>query len=96
MIKIVAKGVVKDGCADQLIEAAKEMILKSREEEGNISYTLNQSTEDPNVLTFIECWKDQEAIKKHEASPHFTSSISKVVELCEVPMTAEFYTEIEY
>jgi quinol monooxygenase YgiN len=94
MIKIVAKVVVKEECIEAFHEAARELIEKSRQEEGNISYTLNQSIQDPKVHSFMEVWKDIEAIKAHNASEHFTSAMPKLGALAEGPMAADLYKEI--
>lgn len=95
MIKIVARMKVKEGCVDQFKEMAKELIAKSREEEGNIFYTLNESIQTPNMLTFIECWKDQDAVKIHSTSEHFTGYLPKLGQLCEESLPIELYNEVE-
>ena len=95
MIKIVARMKVKGGCVDQFKEIAKDLIAKSRAEEGNVFYTLNESIQTPNMLTFIECWKDQDAVKSHSASEHFTGSLPRLGELCEESLPIELYNELE-
>lgn len=81
MIKIVAKNTLKEGQKENFIKTAKELIEKSRAEEGNISYTLCEDIKNPDILTFIEEWKDMEAIAVHNDTEHF----KKIV-----PMLAEF------
>lgn len=44
---------------------------KSRAEAGNISYHLYEDMDDPDILTFIEEWKDQAAVDVHADSEHF-------------------------
>ena len=96
MLKIVAKMQVKEGCAEKFKETARELVAKSQAEEGNIYYTLNVSNEDPNVLAFLECWKDKAALDIHEKTEHFTSILPKLGELCEKNFPVEFFTEVEY
>lgn len=62
MIKITAKSIVKAGAREPFIAAARELVEKSRAEAGNISYHLYEDMDDPNILTFIEEWKDQAAV----------------------------------
>lgn len=81
MIKIVAKNIIKDGQKDKFIELTKELIEKSRQEDGCISYNLCQDINNPSILTFIEEWKDKEAIKVHNNTEHFTRI---------VPLLADF------
>ena len=65
MIKIVAKNTVKKENKADFINTAKELIEKSRAEEGCISYTLNESL-DGKYLTFIEEWKDEKSIESNK------------------------------
>ena len=94
MIKIVAKNYVKPECLQAFKDTAKELIDKSRAEEGNIFYTLNVSKNDPNTLVFIENWKDQEAINFHNKTDHFTSIVPKLHEMCNSEGSVELFDEI--
>ena len=97
MIKIVAAMKVKAGCVDTFKTAAKKLIEKSRAEEGNVFYTLNEMTGAENTLAFIECWKDQAAIDIHGKTEHFTGIFPKLAALCEEGGTsAQVFTEVEY
>lgn len=71
MIKIVSKNFINKSEKENFIKTAEELIKKSREEEGNISYCLCEDIENPDILTFIEEWKDMEAIKFHNNTEHF-------------------------
>jgi quinol monooxygenase YgiN len=83
MITIVSKNIVKEGKAEEFKNLAKELIEESRKEAGCISYNLNQDINNSNILTFIEEWKDKEAIEQHNKSTHFTSIVPKLGELRE-------------
>lgn len=78
MIIIVAKTKFKEDALDTLLPLLEELIAKSRAEEGCITYDLYQDIDTPTVLTFIEEWKDQEAIDLHNSSEHFTRIIPKL------------------
>lgn len=94
MIKIVAKIIVKEEKIKEFQEMARELVEKSQAEEGNVSYTLNQSTQDKCQHAFIEIWKDDEAIEKHNASEHFTTILPKLGEMASEPLTVDIYTEV--
>ena len=94
MIKIVAKNYVKPECVQAFKDTAKELIEKSRAEEGNIFYTLNVSVNDPNTLVFIENWKDQAAIESHNKSEHFTGIVPKLGQFCTREGEVELFVEI--
>jgi quinol monooxygenase YgiN len=81
MIKIVARNTVQEGKKEEFLSLVKELIEKSRAEDGNISYDLCEDIKDPNVLTFIEEWKDQAAIRIHNACEHFTRIVPQIGKL---------------
>ena len=93
MIKIIAKNTVKKENKAEFINTAKELIEKSREEEGCISYTLNESL-DGKYLTFIEEWKDEKSIEIHNNSEHFKSIVQKLSKFKEGYMDVVLYKEI--
>ncbi len=96
MIKIVAKMPVKANEVETFKATAKELVEKSAAEEGNISYSLNVSTEDPCLFAMIECWKDQAAIDFHNNTEHFTGILPKLAALCEGDISAELFNEIAF
>ena len=96
MIKIVACMKVKAECLDTFKTLAKELVEKSRAEEGNVSYSLNELIGDPATLAFIEIWKDQAAIDTHNATEHFTSILPKLAALCESAQPANLFTEVGF
>ena len=94
MIKIVAKMPVKQGELENFKALTTDLIAKSRAEEGNVFYSLNQSLDDPQVLAFIECWKDQAAIEIHNATEHFTGTFPKLLELCDGEPAVMLFEEL--
>lgn len=94
MIKIVAKIVVQEDKIEEFQKMAAELVEKSQAEEGNVSYSLNQSTQDKCQHAFIEIWKDNDAIEKHNASEHFTTILPKLGEMASEPLTVDLYTEV--
>jgi quinol monooxygenase YgiN len=81
LITIVAKTVVIESEVDKFMNLAKQLIIESKKESGCIEYNLYQDINNKNVLTFIERWKDEEAIKLHNESAHFTSIVPKLGEM---------------
>ena len=84
MIKIVAKNYVKPECVQAFKDTAKELIEKSRAEEGNVFYTLNVSLTDPNTL----------AIEFHNKTEHFTTIVPKLGEFCARKGDVELFAEV--
>ena len=83
MIHILASFKVKNDKLSDFIKLCNELIEESRKEEGCVSYHLQQNTERENYLVFVEEWKSNEAIEKHNSSEHFTRIVSLLVEMCE-------------
>lgn len=95
MIKIVADNFVKKDEVNEFLELAKTLITGTRKEKGCISYTLNRDLKDETHFTFIESWEDEEAIKGHNASDHFTTCVPQMAKHCAKPGTCILYTEID-
>ncbi len=96
MIKIVSKMAVKPGNVEEFKKRIAPLVAASRAEAGNIQYTLNQHLSEPETLTFLEIWKDQDAINEHVHSEHFTTIFPTLMELCGDPIPVELYEEIEF
>ncbi|MBR1566446.1 MAG: antibiotic biosynthesis monooxygenase [Oscillospiraceae bacterium] len=94
MIKILAKRLVREGCVDEYLSTAAELIAASQAEPGCVTYTLNRCAEEPRQFCFIEIWKDQAAIDAHNASEHFTRIVPQLGKLVEVAYPVEHYTEV--
>ncbi len=81
MIRIVAHNYVGEDTKERFLELARQLVEGTRQEAGNVSYHLNEDLSDPLHLTFIEVWRDMDAIKAHNASPHFTSIVPQLHKL---------------
>ncbi len=94
MIKIIAKIPVTAEKLPEFKALGAELVEKSRAEAGNVSYSLNVSNADPLLLTFIEFWKDQDAIDSHNNSEHFTRIFPQLAAMASGEIIGEFYTEL--
>ena len=81
MLKVVAKNELKDGTKDKALEMLEEMIELTRQEDGCISYVLFEDINNPNIITFIEAWEDEDKLKAHMNSEHFKRIIPQVNKL---------------
>lgn len=68
-----------DGNARKFAEEMESSgtVAKIRKEEGNLRYEYFIPMADPETVLLIDCWKDQEAIDRHHASP----MMEKIAEL---------------
>ena len=94
MISIIAKCQGKPEMIDNLIKHAHELVIASRKEEGNISYDFYADISDSDKFTFIEVWKDQEAIDIHNETPHFQNFVAKAGPLFAGPLDIALYNKL--
>ncbi|MCA0173157.1 putative quinol monooxygenase [Bacillus sp. RAR_GA_16] len=76
----------KEGKEEDVLRVLQEVLIGSRNEEGNIQYDVHQSIEEPTFVIY-EVWKDQQAIEKHVNSEHYETyrqNISPLIESREV------------
>ena len=94
MIKIIADFKVKEDSAEKFMELAKEIVECTRKEEGNISYHLHENIKDNNQFTFVEEWKDKNAIESHNNSEHFTRILPEIGALLAEKPVIKIYKEV--
>ncbi len=94
MITIVAKCSVQPSAIDEFLELALSLVHASRAEAGNVSYDLFRDLKNPAQFTFIECWKDQEAINVHNASEHFVEFGNKAAPFFGAPLDIGLYRKL--
>jgi len=70
---VVARLMVKEGQEKAFIEIASKLVAATRAEEGNLFYTLYQSTVNPSEFIIYEEYKDDAAFEVHASSAHFAA-----------------------
>ena len=95
MIKIVSINLMKEEKIEEFKSLMKELVEKSSAEEGNIHYSLNVSRENPRMFAFIELWRDQEAIDKHNATEHFQRLVPMMRSMRE-DSELDIFTDVEF
>lgn len=63
------------GKGPELLEHLSALLGPSRGEPGCVSYLLHVDPADPDKLMFYEAFKDQAALDKHLAEPHFQAFV---------------------
>lgn len=76
----------KEGKYEEALEAALALTAASREDEGNIAYDTFESTTRADVFMICETWRDEAALQKHSAAPHFKEYVGKLEELGELKL----------
>ncbi|AKN30381.1 antibiotic biosynthesis monooxygenase [Clostridium carboxidivorans P7] len=94
MIRIISKNTLKDGKRDEFLKITKELIEKTRKEDGCIAYHLFEDINNPLILTFVEDWRDEEAIKNHNNTEHFKRIVPQFGDLRVGKSDLNKYTEV--
>ena len=66
----IAEFFAKKGKAQELINALHVLMKPTHAEAGCIRYELNQRSDDPSGITFIEKWRDRKAFDEHCETPY--------------------------
>ncbi|MFB5761349.1 putative quinol monooxygenase [Paenibacillus medicaginis] len=74
------------------LQGIQTLIAASREEDGNISYSLHKDTEKEFTYTMIEVWKGPDAVSSHNQSAHFQAFAAKARSYLTAPLSIKAYT----
>ena len=91
--RVVARDCIKPECREEAFKLLEEMIAKTKEEPGNISYVYCKDVKDPDHFAMIEEWKDKDALEAHMKSEHFNYYIPKLSQMMAGPSRLEVYEE---
>lgn len=94
MVRVIATFVIKPEALAEVIAKAKELVEKTRLEEGCIAYDLLQSQKDTGKLVVVEVWESPEVLKAHEGSEHFTAIVPFIVERSAQPPVIELFDQL--
>jgi quinol monooxygenase YgiN len=93
-VRVLAFIEAKEGKRQELLDILISIIEPSRKEEGNISYFLNYSIDNPNEMVFDELWSNKAAFDKHYQSSYSQENRNKIKDLLKNPMTIKLFKEI--
>jgi len=91
-ITLTAKLTIKEGMETEFETLMKGIVPKVRAEEGNLTYTMCRSKDNPRVFLFLEEYVDQEAINAH--SKHMGELGIDFASFFDGPPEAEYYVKI--
>ena len=70
----------------QVLEAAKELVAQSLNDNGCVAYDIFESATRKDVLMICETWSDAKALSAHERSSHFTTLVPRMEQLGELKL----------
>ena len=90
-LRVVAHLRAQGGKGAQLGEALMGLIEPTRAEPGNISYQLLASLDDERDFTFIEEYRDGDALDAHMNTPHVQAAMAAMPELVDGDLDLRTY-----
>ena len=95
MITSTARDYIKPENVDEYYKLIFELIDRTREEKGNISYTLYADKEHPGEHVLIEEWEDQDSLAAHFKTEHFTTIVPRIQKLQSAPSVVNVYSKVK-
>ena len=77
---------VSDANKAEVEKIAKELVEASLKDNGCIAYDFFKSATREDVYMICETWSDEDALKAHSASTHFTTLVPKIQNLAEMKL----------
>lgn len=78
---IFAQFQAREGAADELIQAFREMLQAVRAEEGCVAINVFRATRVPGLFYIHSRWKDEDAFNRHAEMPHTVRFVARAQEL---------------
>jgi autoinducer 2-degrading protein len=95
MIHIIVQILPKPEKLDAFLELATYDARNSRKEPGCVRFDVLQHKDNAARYSFYEVYKDEEAVKAHQATEHYARWKREIEALCQVPRTSEKFTTID-
>ncbi len=95
MITSTARDYIRPDCVDEYYGLIGELIDRTREEAGNISYTLYADKDHPGEHVLIEEWEDPKSLDAHFKTEHFTTIVPKIQKLQSAPSVVNVYSKVK-
>lgn len=67
---VLVAGRAKEGMEDYVKGFLTDLMDKSRQDKGCITYNIHQSTENPREFMLYSVWRDQTSFDDHNNTPH--------------------------
>ena len=93
MLKLIAEDFIQVDQIDVVLPLYQELIDKTRQEPGCISYVLFHDLKEPGHFVFIEEWIDRAALDAHVQSEHFQRLVPLIDQyICKNPVFTHLLT----
>jgi len=76
---VIAQYRAREGEADRVAGALRNMVAPTRAEPGNLDYQVFCDPRDPSLFVLFERYADEDAFDAHRTTPHFGTWLAGVV-----------------
>lgn len=81
MIVVRADVPVAPDRREEALDAVSTLVAESRTEAGVLDYRAATDLHDPNVVRFVECYEDEDALDAHEQTDHYRAWLDALPDL---------------
>ena len=74
--ELIVKWKIKETETPRILDLLSQLVEKTRNEKGNLSYNIYQSVDDNNVFILHERYSDDAAIEFHKSSAHYQEIVA--------------------
>jgi quinol monooxygenase YgiN len=92
--RVIVTMEVKEGKRQEALKTLIPLAELARKRQGNISYDIYSSTDNPNELLLDQLWSNKVAFDKHYNSPEASKSRQMLESLVVKPAQVKTYTEV--
>lgn len=79
---------------DEFIEATLENARGSRAEAGNLRFDVLRGNDDPTRFFLYEVYRDEEAFREHQRTPHYLAWKDRVAPMMASPRAGQKFTSV--
>jgi quinol monooxygenase YgiN len=91
MIIIAGTFHIKPERWEEAVNIVKELVAKSRADEGCVRYTFYEPLDEPYCFFSFEVWASPEALEKHVRTPHLRTFLAFLKQAASHPFKVEKY-----
>ena len=85
MLIVQVRATIKPESREAFLAMAREVIAKTRQEPGSISYSCYENIAEPNVFIFYEEWRTKADIDAHLAQPYTQALLAAAAQWVTAP-----------
>ncbi len=93
-IVCIAQFTAKRGKEAELLRSLHKLMKPTHQEEGCVRYELNQQTDNPRLITYVEKWANMKIFKKHCKMPYIVDFFDNVAPKLIAAQTIGLHKEI--